>query len=111
MRLQQCDSAAGDRQRFQTAVVDGRLVIANEANEMLLDVAGMSSEQGAGVVVFPAHYRANQLWELVEVEGGQSIVSVNSGLCLEVRRSGQIEQRRCDGSGAQAWNFSDPSDQ
>jgi hypothetical protein len=76
------------------------------ANFLVLDVAGASTSQGAGVIQWYGTGGANQRWNFVQTgDATQEIVNQNSGMCLTTDgvAGDQLYQMRCLNSPLQQW--------
>ncbi len=76
------------------------------ANFLVLDVAGASTAQGAGVIQWYGNGGANQRWIFVPTgDETQEIVNQNSGMCLTTDgvAGDQLYQMRCLNSPLQQW--------
>jgi hypothetical protein len=73
---------------------------------LVLDVAGGSTANGAGVVQWYGYGGGNQRWNVVDQgDGTETIVNQNSGKCLTTDGvpGHQLYQFTCIGSPAQKW--------
>lgn len=88
-------------------LVAGIYVITNEASGKVLDVAGVSSHNGANVHQWDYSGGLNQQW-LVEPlnDGSYEVVSLNSGSCLDADLgSDNVHQWSCHDNSNQRWNI------
>jgi Ricin-type beta-trefoil lectin domain-like len=73
---------------------------------LVLDVAGGSTYNGAGVIQWYGHFGGNQRWNVVDQgDGTETIVNQNSGKCLTTDGvpGDQLYQFACVGGALQRW--------
>ncbi len=83
----------------------GTYSISNGASNKVLDVAGVSSSDGANVQLWDNFNAANQQWNAVAVgENLFELISLNSGACLDADNgSDNVHQWTCFSSDNQRW--------
>jgi endoglucanase len=95
----------------EAAAFSGYYEIVNRNSGMLLDVAGLSTNNGGNVDQWIGNSGANQQWTLTSLENGYyEIVNLNSGLALEVSGSSttngaNVDQWAWNGGNNQQWGL------
>jgi hypothetical protein len=103
---------SGDEQTTTGEITSGTTYTLKAAHsQKCVDVAGVSTADGANVHQWTCHGRANQQWKARNVGGGNwELTSVNSGKCLEVAggstaNGGNVDQSACQGTANQRWTL------
>lgn len=83
----------------------GTYIISNVASGRVIDVAGVSSNDGANIQLWDNFDAANQRWQAVSVGADVfELVSQHSGSCLDADNgSDNVHQWTCFGSSNQRW--------
>lgn len=98
------------KQIYELACTDCHFLL-NKKSGKCADVQDWSREEGGGIIQWPYHGGANQLWSLDKLdEHWFKLTSQNSGLCLQVRDASQeenapVEQGSYNGGKHQQWEF------
>lgn len=101
---------AVDVSQDSSALQDGQVVKITSVNSgMVLDVEGISRDNGAHLHQWPYHNAANQQWRLKASSGGRfQLVSVNSGKCLDIGGTSpgvRAQQWDCWTGAMQQWEL------
>jgi Ricin-type beta-trefoil lectin domain-like len=94
--------AAASAQSLQNVAISTDI----SGSYLVLDVAGGSTDNGAGVIQWYGSFAGNQRWNLVDQgDGTETIVNQNSGKCLTTDgvAGHQLYQFTCVGSPLQKW--------
>lgn len=88
-----------------SSLQSGNYFITNDASGKALDVAGVSTADGANVQLWDYTYGSNQKWQAVQVSGNQyELINLNSHACLDQDSASQnVQQWTCFGSNNQRW--------
>ena len=87
-------------------------VVSRQATSLVWDVTNMSTAPGAKIQLWTFGGGLNQQWQPQPLgNNSYRLVNRNSGLCLNVPSAStangvQLNQQTCNGTGAQAWRFS-----
>ncbi|MEU8260371.1 RICIN domain-containing protein [Micromonospora sp. NPDC048999] len=106
--LADCTGGA-EQQWVATPVTDDVFTLVNAGSGMCLDVAGESTDDGAGVQQWSCNGQANQQWRLAPAGAGPVLlVAVHSGKCAQVTDAStepgaQLQQVTCTGAAEQQW--------
>ena len=95
---------------YVAEIEDGRYAVRSKSNGLYLDIAGGSSENGAALIIWPAHFNLNQLYDVANTTSGTIIRAAHSGLALDVYGASNVEgsaiiQWTLHGNANQLWSL------
>ncbi|HJQ22669.1 MAG TPA: RICIN domain-containing protein [Blastocatellia bacterium] len=102
-RVQQadCDGSRRQQWRFDPTETKGVYYIVAKLNELVLDVAGEGQANGAPIILWEWHGRANQRWGVKVIRRGvYAFTAAHSGRCLDIEGISQS-----DGARAHQWDY------
>ncbi len=101
--VQQCELV--DTQIYRLVAAGPGVAVINIASELALDISGASRAEDGQLILYRPHLAENQQWISSNTDTGQSLISINSNMCLHATSSGNVVQRICNQRGRQSWRF------